>query len=65
MRWFDRTGKELGVIGEASSYSDVRLSPDGAKLAFSAGDPYADIWVDELARGSACASQTILVLTTA
>jgi eukaryotic-like serine/threonine-protein kinase len=36
-RWFDRTGKELGVMGEASDYWDLRLSPDGPKLAFTAG----------------------------
>ena len=29
----------------------LRLSPDGAKLAYKAGDPTTDIWVDELARG--------------
>ena len=49
-RWFDRTGKELGVMGEASDYWDLRLSPDGAKLAFTAGW-LSDIWVDELRRG--------------
>ena len=49
-RWFDRTGKELGVIGEASDYWDLRLSPDGAKLAFTAGW-LSDVWVDELTRG--------------
>ncbi len=48
--WFDRAGKELGA-GEKGSYDTVRLSPDGAKLAFNAGDPNNDIWVDELARG--------------
>ena len=32
-------------------YGILRLSPDGAKLAFNAGDPNHDIWVDELARG--------------
>jgi Tol biopolymer transport system component len=45
-----RTGKETGVIGEAGTYFDVRLSPDGTKLAFASGDT-SDIWVDELARG--------------
>jgi eukaryotic-like serine/threonine-protein kinase len=48
--WFDRAGKELGA-GEKGSYDSLRLSPDGAKLAFKAGDPTNDIWVDELARG--------------
>ena len=48
--WFDRAGKELGA-GEKGSYGTLRLSPDGAKLAYNAGDPTTDIWVDELARG--------------
>jgi len=48
--WFDRAGKELSA-GEKGSYDSLRLSPDGAKLAFKAGDPTTDIWVDELARG--------------
>ena len=48
--WFDRAGKELGA-GEKGSYDSLRLSPDGAKLAYKAGDPTTDIWVDELARG--------------
>jgi serine/threonine protein kinase len=51
LTWFDPAGKEQGVIGEARIYYDLRLSPDGAKLAFAAGDPYSDLWVDELARG--------------
>jgi Tol biopolymer transport system component len=51
LRWFDRAGKELDFIGEIGTYCDVRLSPDGRKLAFSAGDPNSEIWVDELARG--------------
>jgi Tol biopolymer transport system component len=48
--WFDRAGKELSA-GEGGSYGTLRLSPDGAKLAFTAGNPTTDIWVDELARG--------------
>ena len=48
--WFDRAGKELAA-GEKGSYDTFGLSVDGAKLAFSAGEPTADIWVDELARG--------------
>ncbi len=51
LTWFDREGKKLGVIGEAGAYYDVRLSPDGRKLASNAGDPLSEIWVEELARG--------------
>ena len=50
--WFDRAGKELGVIGDARQYWNVRLSPDGSKLAFHAGEPNSNIWIDELARGA-------------
>jgi Tol biopolymer transport system component len=48
--WFDRAGKELRA-GEKGNYDSLRLSPDGVKLAFKAGNPTTDIWVDELARG--------------
>ena len=51
LRWFDRAGKELDFIGEMGAYCDLRLSPDGRKLAFNAGDPNSEIWVDDLARG--------------
>jgi len=50
LTWFDRAGKELSA-GERGSYDSLRLSPDGAKLAYKAGDLTTDIWVDELARG--------------
>jgi Tol biopolymer transport system component len=50
--WFDRSGKELSTGDrEKGRLDNIRLSPDGAKLAFNAGDPSYDIWVDELARG--------------
>jgi Tol biopolymer transport system component len=51
LTWFDRAGKDSGATGEAATYYDVRLSPDGGKLASAKGDPSSDIWVDELARG--------------
>ncbi len=49
--WFDRAGKRPGAIGGTAAYYDVRLSPEGRRLAFAMGDPNSDIWVDELARG--------------
>jgi eukaryotic-like serine/threonine-protein kinase len=51
LTWFDRAGKRLGATGGAATYYDVRLSPDGRRLAFAMGDPNSEIWVDELARG--------------
>ena len=50
LTWFDRGGKNLGVTGEVGDYYDVRLSPDGQKLASNAGTPNSEIWIDELAR---------------
>ena len=48
--WFDRTGKNQGVTGEVQDYWDLRLSPDGQKLASNAGSPNSEISVDELSR---------------
>ena len=49
--WFGRDGKRLAFIGTPGVYYDLRLSPDARRLAFSAGDPKSEIWVDDLARG--------------
>ena len=49
--WFDRGGKELSVGEGGMRYQNMRLSPDGVKLGFNAGDSHGDIWVEELARG--------------
>ncbi len=51
--WFDRSGKQMGQIGEPAFYAQPRLSPNGQKVAVSifdlqAGSP--DIWLYELAR---------------
>ena len=52
LAWFDRSGKRLSPIGQPASHYDVRLSPDGRKLATSAGDPrQSEMWVDDLDRG--------------
>ncbi|HWS90074.1 MAG TPA: protein kinase [Pyrinomonadaceae bacterium] len=53
--WFDRTGKQLGTVGAAGHYSDIRLSPDGKRLAFRRLDTEngaSDIWLMELTRGA-------------
>jgi Tol biopolymer transport system component len=54
--WFDRAGKNLGTVGSAAEYSGPALSPDGSRLAVGIRDPGAqgrDIWVFDLARGTA------------
>src|SRR5262249_12917995 len=57
--WFDREGKNLGVVGEPGIYNTVGLSRDGTRAAASrtsaefAGDPgRGDIWAFEFARGT-------------
>ena len=36
--WFDRTGKQMGVLGDPALYSDLELSPDGKRASFSIPD---------------------------
>jgi eukaryotic-like serine/threonine-protein kinase len=37
--WVDRKGRELGPLGEIGGYTDVRISPDGRKVAAAMRDP--------------------------
>jgi Tol biopolymer transport system component len=50
LRWFDRTGKDMGSVGEIDDYYDLRLSPDGKRLAANSGLPNSNIWVYDLVR---------------
>jgi eukaryotic-like serine/threonine-protein kinase len=51
--WVDRSGKIAGQVAEPGAYKGCgELSPDGKRLAVSLGDPQADVWVFDLARGS-------------
>jgi serine/threonine protein kinase/Tol biopolymer transport system component len=50
--WFDRSGKELGTIGEAARYLDLQLSPDGERAAVvSAVQRNSDILLFDVDRG--------------
>ena len=52
--WYDRSGKQLGVLDEPSYHWDPNFSHDGKKLAFSKAKPshgYSDVWVLDLDRG--------------
>jgi len=53
--WFDRTGKQLSVLGDrAEDYGDLELSPDGRRAAVSFIDPGVrnrDIWLFDVTRG--------------
>ena len=51
LTWFDRSGKELGRIGEAGLLGNPSLSPDGHRIAFDVADPKArnvDVWIHDL-----------------
>jgi Tol biopolymer transport system component len=55
--WVDRTGRELGTIGQVADYDDVRVSPSGDRVAASIRDPASgwnnDVWVLDAGRGIA------------
>src|SRR4029077_15387483 len=55
--WVDRKGRELGTLGEVGEYEDVRISPDGRKVAVAQRDPShgqnEDVWVLDAVRGTA------------
>jgi len=53
--WFDRSGKPAGTVGMPGTYSNVRLSPDGRRVAVDQTDPdgrNVDIWILEPDRGA-------------
>jgi Tol biopolymer transport system component len=56
LSWFDRSGNNLGTLGEGGGTSDARyhrLSPDGTQLAWLRPDPNLaspDIWVTDTVR---------------
>jgi Tol biopolymer transport system component len=52
--WFDRSGKQIDMLGEPADYADLALSPDGTRAAVSIRDPARrarDIWLYDTARG--------------
>jgi len=54
--WVDRSGRELGTLGEVGGYTDVRISPDGGNVAIASRDVSRgrnlDIWVLDVARAT-------------
>jgi len=55
LTWIDRSGKELGHIGDPAIQANPTLSPDGGRVAVDISDPKAnnvDVWI-EGASGSA------------
>jgi len=56
LTWFGRDGREQGKLGPAGIYDVISLSPDGQRVATNLTEPNgpnSDIWIYELARGTA------------
>ncbi len=52
--WFDRAGKQIGVLGDSTAYADPELSPDGKRLSdnkLAQAGSTIDIWIYDLSRG--------------
>ena len=52
--WMDRSGRMLGEAAPPDQYLEIRLSPDGTRVAVRmvrGPAPVADIWVRDLVRG--------------
>jgi Tol biopolymer transport system component len=55
LKWFDRSGKPLSVVGPPGSFANPALSPDGRRVAFDQPDPGGrneDVWIRELSTDS-------------
>jgi Tol biopolymer transport system component/predicted Ser/Thr protein kinase len=54
--WVDRKGHELGTVGEIGGYEDVRISPDGGKVAVALRDAShgqnLDVWILDASHGT-------------
>ena len=50
--WFDRSGKQVGQVGELGAYMDPHISPDGKRIAFAFGDPQREVWIYDMERGT-------------
>jgi Tol biopolymer transport system component len=50
--WFDRSGRQIAVVGPPGDYLSLALSPDETKVAFTRRDDQTagDIWTLDLAR---------------
>jgi Tol biopolymer transport system component len=54
LEWLDRAGRSVGRFGEAGQYGFPRISPDGARIAFTMYDTGINkdqIWIGDVARG--------------
>ena len=55
LTWMDRSGKELGRIGDPAIMANPTLSPDGSRIAVDISDQKAnnvDIWIEATTRAA-------------
>jgi Tol biopolymer transport system component/predicted Ser/Thr protein kinase len=52
-RWFDRMGREIGLVGESGPFAFSRMSPDGRRVVTIRPGNRADVWLLETGRGVA------------
>jgi eukaryotic-like serine/threonine-protein kinase len=48
LQWYDRTGKPLSTLSDSGDYQNVRMSPDGTRIAYM--ENRGDIWMMGLDR---------------
>jgi Tol biopolymer transport system component len=54
LTWLDRTGQQLGTLGEPNRYFQISLSPDGRRVVSQVRDSRgSDLWVIDVSRGVA------------
>ncbi len=54
IEWVDRSGKTISTLGKRATYSGLRISRDGTKIAVEVTDPRNaswDVWVFDVSRG--------------
>lgn len=55
LTWYDRTGKEVGHVGDVGVMANPALSPDNARLSVDVADAKAgnvNLWLHDLNRGT-------------
>jgi eukaryotic-like serine/threonine-protein kinase len=56
LEWFDRSGKQVGTVGEPGVFANVDLAPSGKSLAvdkIDMGNQNSDVWIFDLQGESA------------
>ena len=53
LTWFDRSGKQLGTVGDPGQYfHSIRFSPDGKQVATTRTEAGRELWLIDVDRGS-------------